>query len=58
MDEGGGGAPVVPRVLDEPARLGQDRGRVHWAGREVVAQLEPVVGQVADLEHEGDEVEG
>ena len=58
VDEGSCGASVVPGVLDEPPGLGQDGGRVHGAGREVVAELEAVVSQVSNFEHEGDEVEG
>ena len=58
MDEGCGWTPVVPGVANETARLSQDGRRVHGARRQVVAQLESVVGQVSDLEHERDEVEG
>ena len=58
MDEGRGGTPVVPGVANEAARLSQDGRRVHGARRQVVAQLESVVGQVSYLEHERDEVEG
>lgn len=58
MDERTCRATVMPGVPHEPARLSQDGWRVHRACGEVVAQLEAVVGQVTDLEHEGDEVEG
>ncbi len=58
MNEGRSRTPVVPGVTNETPWLGQDGGRVHGTRRQVVAQLEPVVGQVPDLEHERDEVEG
>ena len=58
MNEGRRRAPVVPRVPHEAARPRQDRRRVHGARRQLVAQLVAVVGQIADLEHEGDEIEG
>ena len=51
VDERARRATVMPGVTHEPARLSQDRGRVHRASGQVIAQLEAVVGQVSDLEH-------
>ena len=58
MNEGRRWTPVVPGAPDEPARPGQDRGRVHRASAQLVSELVSVVGEVPDLEQEGDEVEG
>lgn len=52
------GAAVVPGVPDDAGGARQDAGWVHSAGGQLVAQLVAVVGQVPDLEHEGDAVKG
>ena len=57
MYEGRGGSTVVPGVAEETAGTSQHRRRVHGTGCELIAQLVPVVGQVPDLEQEGDDVE-
>ena len=44
VDERRRGAAVVPRGAHEAARPGQDGGRVHGAGAQLVAQLVAVVG--------------
>ncbi len=58
MYERRGGSAVMPRAPHEAAGPGQDGRRVHGARAQLVAQLVAVVGQVADLEEEGDQVEG
>ena len=51
------GSPMMPRVSNDPTGPGQDRRRIHGAGTQLVTQFVAIVGQIADLEGEGDEEE-
>ena len=58
MDKWRSGSSMVPGISHESGGLSQHRRWIHGAGRKLEAQFVAIVSQIADLEHEGDKVEG